>query len=56
MVYAHSREFLKRKIKKLRKQIIKLQQEKMKALNQYYKTFDKEDLDFINELKKGEEE
>lgn len=31
MTYKHSQEFLKRKIKKLSKQIIKLQQEKIKA-------------------------
>lgn len=57
MNYNHSRDFLKKKLRKLNKQINKLQQERLKVEKQYYKSFDKEELEFLNvEFLKREEE
>lgn len=55
MVYKHSKTFLKRKIKKLDKEIIKLEQERTKTVKQYFKYYEKDDIELIREKLQQEE-
>lgn len=55
MIYSHSSKFIEKKLKKLNKQISKLEKEKKKLTNMYISSFPKEMIELVKaEIKQKE--